>query len=66
MYVWNGSMYKYIFLTPLQATIIDIEGDHHIHLNKPESVASIITEFLQAHNPDETESESDNSQTSKL
>lgn len=66
MYVWNGSMYKYIFLTPLQATIIDIEGDHHIHLNKPESVASIITDFLQSHSPDKTESECDNNQTSKL
>ncbi|ROL46461.1 Serine hydrolase-like protein [Anabarilius grahami] len=48
------------------ATIIDIEGDHHIHLNKPESVASIITDFLQSHSPDKTESECDNNQTSKL
>lgn len=59
-------MYKYIFLTPLQATIIDIEGDHHIHLNKPESMASIITDFFQSHSPDKIESECDNNQTSKL
>lgn len=62
----NSSMYKYIFLAPLQATIRDIEGDHHIHLNKPESVASIITDFLQSHSPDKTESEFDNNQKSKL
>ncbi|XP_067258564.1 serine hydrolase-like protein [Chanodichthys erythropterus] len=52
--------------TDQKATIIDIEGDHHIHLNKPESVASIITDFLQSHSPDKTESECDNNQTSKL
>uniref|UniRef100_A0A673HPT0 Serine hydrolase-like protein n=1 Tax=Sinocyclocheilus rhinocerous TaxID=307959 RepID=A0A673HPT0_9TELE len=41
-----------------KATILNIEGDHHIHLNKPESVASIITDFLQSHSPDETENQS--------
>ncbi|XP_077102465.1 serine hydrolase-like protein [Siphateles boraxobius] len=52
--------------TDQKATILDIEGDHHIHLNKPESVASRITDFLQSHSPDKTESEFDNNQTSKL
>ncbi|XP_016346562.1 serine hydrolase-like protein [Sinocyclocheilus anshuiensis] len=44
-----------------KATILNIEGDHHIHLNKPESVASIITDFLQSHRKsvtDETENQS--------
>lgn len=49
---------RYIILTPLQATVVDVEGDHHIHLNKPEAVASIITDFLQSQNPDKKESES--------
>ncbi|XP_016327005.1 serine hydrolase-like protein [Sinocyclocheilus anshuiensis] len=52
--------------TDQKATIVDVEGDHHIHLNKPESVASIITDFLQSHSPDKTESESNNNQSSKL
>lgn len=52
--------------TDQKATILEIEGDHHIHLNKPESMASIITDFLQPHSPDKTEREFDNSQTSKL
>ncbi|KAF4118456.1 serine hydrolase-like protein [Onychostoma macrolepis] len=49
-----------------KATIVDVEGDHHIHLNKPESVASIITDFLQSHSSDKTESESSNNKSSKL
>ncbi|XP_018950799.1 serine hydrolase-like protein isoform X1 [Cyprinus carpio] len=52
--------------TDQKATILNIEGDHHIHLNKPESVASIITDFLQSHSPDETENESNKNQSSKL
>ncbi len=60
------ALYRNNFLTPLQATIVDVEGDHHIHLNKPESVDSIITDFLQSHSPDKTESESSNNQSSKL
>ncbi|XP_067297196.1 serine hydrolase-like protein [Pseudorasbora parva] len=52
--------------TDQKATILDIEGEHHIHLTKPESVASIITEFLQSHSPDKTVSQSDKSQISKL
>ncbi|XP_043100494.1 serine hydrolase-like protein [Puntigrus tetrazona] len=45
--------------TDQNATIVDVEGDHHIHLNKPEAVASVITDFLQSHGPD-------NNQSSKL
>uniref|UniRef100_A0A8C1SQN8 Serine hydrolase like n=1 Tax=Cyprinus carpio TaxID=7962 RepID=A0A8C1SQN8_CYPCA len=52
--------------TDQKATILNIEGDHHIHLNKPESVASIITDFLQSHSPDETEDHSNKNQSSKL
>uniref|UniRef100_A0A8C2G1B6 Serine hydrolase like n=2 Tax=Cyprinus carpio TaxID=7962 RepID=A0A8C2G1B6_CYPCA len=52
--------------TDQKATIVDVEGDHHIHLNKPESVASLISDFLQSHSPDKPESESNNNQSSKL
>ncbi|XP_026118909.1 serine hydrolase-like protein [Carassius auratus] len=49
-----------------KATIVNVEGDHHIHLNKPESMASIITDFLQSHSPVKPQSESNNNQSSKL
>lgn len=52
--------------TEQKASIVDVEGDHHIHLNKPESVDFMITDFLQSHSPDKTESESSNNQSSKL
>ncbi|XP_051983336.1 serine hydrolase-like protein [Xyrauchen texanus] len=38
-----------------KGTIVCVEGDHHVHLNKPDSVAPIITDFLQSHRPDSTE-----------
>lgn len=51
--------------TDQKATFVEVEGDHHVHLNNPEAVSSIITGFLQPHSPDETKSQSGN-QTSRL
>lgn len=48
-------------LHSLQSTIVEVEGDHHIHLNKPENVAPVITDFLQTHSPEQQDC-----QTSKL
>lgn len=48
-----------------KATIVDIEGDHHVHLNNPEMVAPIITDFLQSHSTDQAKSDSEG-QTAKL
>ncbi|XP_051559145.1 serine hydrolase-like protein [Myxocyprinus asiaticus] len=49
-----------------KGTIVCVEGDHHVHLNKPESVAPIITDFLQSSSPDSTESDSDSNQSAKF
>ncbi|XP_051560467.1 serine hydrolase-like protein isoform X1 [Myxocyprinus asiaticus] len=49
-----------------KGTIVCVEGDHHVHLNKPENVAPLITDFLQSHSPDQTECDSDCNQPAKL
>nr|AAH44494.1 Serine hydrolase-like [Danio rerio] len=51
--------------TDQKATFVEVEGDHHVHLNNPEAVSSVITDFLQPQSPDQTESQSGN-QTSRL
>ncbi|MEQ2283752.1 hypothetical protein AMECASPLE_014863 [Ameca splendens] len=28
-------------------TVVKVPGDHHVHLNNPEAVASLVSEFLQ-------------------
>ncbi|XP_055060668.2 serine hydrolase-like protein [Misgurnus anguillicaudatus] len=48
-----------------KATIVDVEGDHHVHLNNPETVAPLITDFLQSHSTDQAKNDSDG-QTAKL
>ncbi|XP_056593471.1 serine hydrolase-like protein [Triplophysa dalaica] len=34
-----------------KSTIVEVEGDHHVHLNKPEKAAHVITDFLQSLTP---------------
>lgn len=46
-------------------TIVKVPGDHHVHLNDPEAVASLVSEFLQAKVPPQSQSISDE-QSSKL
>lgn len=29
-------------------TVVTVPGDHHVHLNKPENVAALVSDFLQA------------------
>ncbi|XP_062865923.1 serine hydrolase-like protein isoform X2 [Trichomycterus rosablanca] len=35
-------------------TLVLIEGDHHVHLNNPELVAPVITDFLLSHTSEHT------------
>ncbi|TRY92639.1 hypothetical protein DNTS_007695 [Danionella cerebrum] len=52
--------------TEQNATIVELKGDHHIHLNNPEMVASVITEFLQRDSSEQPPSQSGINQTPKL
>lgn len=30
-----------------QHTVVTVAGDHHVHLNNPEAVAPLLSDFLQ-------------------
>ncbi|XP_060716611.1 serine hydrolase-like protein isoform X2 [Tachysurus vachellii] len=47
-------------------TIVTVEGDHHVHLNNPESVAPIITDFLLSQTSQQMANESGVDQSAKL
>ncbi|XP_058235823.1 serine hydrolase-like protein [Hemibagrus wyckioides] len=47
-------------------TIMTVEGDHHVHLNNPELVAPIITDFLLSQTSQETANASGLNQSPKL
>ncbi|XP_030635815.1 serine hydrolase-like protein [Chanos chanos] len=44
-----------------RGTVVTVQGDHHVHLNNPEVVAPIITDFLQKHTSENTYVASDTS-----
>ncbi|XP_060916911.1 serine hydrolase-like protein isoform X1 [Labrus mixtus] len=46
-------------------TVVKIPGDHHVHLNNPEAVAPLVTDFLQAKVLSQSDTEPDE-QSSKL
>ncbi|KAB5523488.1 hypothetical protein PHYPO_G00153130 [Pangasianodon hypophthalmus] len=50
----------------LRNTFIELEADHHVHLNNPELVAPIITEFLLSQTSQQTANASSINQASKL
>lgn len=37
-----------ISLPLLQHRVVTVAGDHHVHLNSPEVVAPLVSEFLQS------------------
>ncbi|XP_029594938.1 serine hydrolase-like protein [Salmo trutta] len=37
--------------------VVDVPGDHHVHLNTPETVAQIVTDFLQEEAPSHSTAE---------
>ncbi|KAK3511140.1 hypothetical protein QTP70_032093 [Hemibagrus guttatus] len=47
-------------------TIMTVEGDHHVHLNNPELVAPIITDFLLSQTSQQTANASGLNQSPKL
>ncbi|XP_060754880.1 serine hydrolase-like protein isoform X2 [Neoarius graeffei] len=47
-------------------TIVTVEGDHHVHLNNPERVAPIITDFLASQTSQQNANVSDVIQAPKL
>ncbi|XP_017313440.1 serine hydrolase-like protein isoform X2 [Ictalurus punctatus] len=49
-----------------QSTIVTVEGDHHVHLNNPELVAPIITDFLLSQTSQHNANASDFNQAPKL
>ncbi|KAF4075200.1 hypothetical protein AMELA_G00231900 [Ameiurus melas] len=48
------------------STIVTVEGDHHVHLNNPERVAPIITDFLLSQTSRHIANASDFNQAPKL
>lgn len=50
---FQGSKYKEFFSTLLQGyrdknhTVVTVDGDHHVHLNNPETVSTLVSDFLQ-------------------
>lgn len=36
-----------MFFISSQHTVVTVTGDHHVHLNNPEVVAPLISDFLQ-------------------
>jgi hypothetical protein len=44
--------------------VVNVPGDHHVHLNTPETVAQLITDFLQKEAP--SHSTAENTQAAKL
>lgn len=53
------------FLCDFQHKVVRIQGDHHIHLNKPEVVAPLVSEFLESTVLSQSGAQTDDS-TSKL
>ncbi|XP_036398959.1 serine hydrolase-like protein [Megalops cyprinoides] len=47
-------------------SVVTVPGDHHVHLNNPEAVAQIVTDFLQAGDRPQSDSTATDSQTAKL
>ncbi|GAA6071819.1 serine hydrolase-like protein isoform X1 [Tachysurus ichikawai] len=47
-------------------TIVTVEGDHHVHLNNPERVAPIITDFLLSQTSQQMDNKSGVDQSAKL
>ncbi|CAL8287655.1 unnamed protein product [Arctogadus glacialis] len=46
--------------------VVTLPGDHHVHLNHPESVAPFITDFLQSNGPSNLTSSADEPEPAKL
>lgn len=36
-----------VFLSLSQHKVVTVPGDHHVHLNKPEAVATFVSDFLR-------------------
>lgn len=36
------------FFSPLQHKVVTVPGDHHVHLNNPEVIAPLVSDFLQS------------------
>ncbi|XP_056442031.1 serine hydrolase-like protein [Gadus chalcogrammus] len=46
--------------------VVTLPGDHHVHLNHPESVAPSITDFLQSNGPSNLTSSAEDPEPAKL
>ncbi|KAM4604459.1 serine hydrolase-like protein isoform 1-T1 [Polymixia lowei] len=46
--------------------VVTVPGDHHVHLNCPETVAPFISDFLQTRDPSRSSSDAEGTQTAKL
>ncbi|CAL8352401.1 unnamed protein product [Boreogadus saida] len=46
--------------------VVTLPGDHHVHLNHPESVAPFITDFLQSNSPSNLTSSAGDPEPAKL
>ncbi|XP_059902215.1 serine hydrolase-like protein [Gadus macrocephalus] len=46
--------------------VVTLPGDHHVHLNHPESVAPFITDFLQSNGPSNLTSSAEDPEPAKL
>ncbi|CAL8273542.1 unnamed protein product [Gadus morhua 'NCC'] len=46
--------------------VVTLPGDHHVHLNHPESVAPFITDFLQSNGPSNLTSPAEDPEPAKL
>lgn len=38
----------FLCVTLLQHTVLTVPGSHHVHLNNPENVAPIVSDFLRS------------------
>ncbi|KAI1886748.1 hypothetical protein AGOR_G00199000 [Albula goreensis] len=47
-------------------SVVTVPGDHHVHLNSPETVAQIVTDYLQAEAVPQSDSSATDTQAAKL